>query len=77
MHAHDIAVEYADDSMGYHNCFGWGFDNFYLPNPFEDAIDHILVKDIQENSVKRFERYSPEYYLPLSDHSPAFIDIEL
>ena len=28
-------------------------------------------------TVRRFERFSPEYYLPLSDHSPAFIDIEI
>lgn len=21
--------------------------------------------------------YSPEYYLPLSDHSPVFVDVEL
>ena len=30
-----------------------------------------------DGAVKCFERYSPDYYYPLSDHSPAFIDIEL
>lgn len=30
----------------------------------------------QEVSVKRFERYSPNYYFPVSDHSPAYIDME-
>ena len=31
----------------------------------------------EKGSVKHFERYSPEYYLPISDHSPAYMDIEL
>ena len=76
-HARFIATDYADDSMGYHNCFGWGYEKFYLDYPFERAIDHILLKGEKEGSVKRFERYSPEYYLPISDHSPAFIDYEI
>lgn len=31
---------------------------------------------LMEGSVKRFERYSPDYYFPVSDHSPAYIDAE-
>ena len=27
--------------------------------------------------VRCFERFSPDYYLPLSDHSPVFVDVEL
>ena len=27
--------------------------------------------------VRRFERYTPDYYLPLSDHSPVFADATL
>lgn len=77
VHAHDTAVEYADDSMGYHFCFPEGYHNYYYDNPFEDAIDHILVKGAGDGFVRRFERYSPEYYFPLSDHSPVFIDAEL
>lgn len=49
----------------------------YVNKPFEKAIDHILVKFAPENFVRRFERYTLEYYLPLSDHSPVFADIEL
>lgn len=75
IHAHDVAVDHSDNSVGYHNCFGWGFDDFYSNAPFEDAIDHILIKGAEEHSVRCFERYSPQYYLPLSDHSPAFIDM--
>ena len=76
-HARHIATDYADSTMGYHNCFGWGYDTVYYDGPFECAIDHILVKNEREGSVKQFVRYSPDYYFPISDHSPAYIDIEI
>ncbi|MBR5507099.1 MAG: endonuclease/exonuclease/phosphatase family protein [Clostridia bacterium] len=75
-HAHNIATEFKDDDWGYHYCFADGYKP-YVNKPFEKAIDHILVKFAPENFVRRFERYTPEYYLPLSDHSPVFADIEL
>lgn len=77
VHAHDIAVEYADETMGYHYCFGDGFKTEYRTDPFPSAIDHILVIGADEGFVRRFERFSPDYYFPLSDHSPAFIDAEI
>ncbi len=77
IHAHDLATDYVDETMGYHYCFCDGFKTEYYDKPFEDAIDHILVKNAPEKSVKRFERYSPDYYFPISDHSPVFIDIEI
>lgn len=76
VHAHDIAAEFADESQGYHTCGPNGFGP-YRNDGFRAAIDHILVRDADEGFVRRFERYSPEYYLPLSDHSPVFIDAEL
>ena len=76
-HAHDIAVEYAEESIGYHNCFPSGYETFYSDKPFECAIDHIMLLGEIAGSVKRFERYSPGYYFPISDHSPAYIDLEL
>ena len=75
-HAHDIAVEFADDDWGYHYCFGDGYKP-YEKADFEKAIDHIMVKSAPKGFVRRFERYTPDYYLPLSDHSPAFADIVL
>jgi len=75
-HARNIAVEYAEESVGYHECFPWGFNTYYSDAPFEDAIDHILLRGEPEGAVKRFERYSPDYYFPISDHSPAYIDVE-
>lgn len=77
VHAHDVAVEYADEAMGYHYCFGDGFKTEYRTDPFTSAIDHILVIGSDEGFVRRFERFSPDYYFPLSDHSPAFADVEI
>ena len=76
-HAHDLATDYADESVGLHYCFSDGFETEYYDHPFEKAIDHILVGGTGEMTVRRFQRYSPDYYFPLSDHSPAFIDAEL
>ena len=76
-HAHDVASEYSDDSMGYHYCFRDGYKNEYYDRPFEHAIDHIYVSAPDCDCVKRFERYSPDYYFPISDHSAVFADVEL
>ena len=77
VHGHDVATEYAEEAIGYHACFGWGYRDYYEDKPFVEAIDHILLRGLPDDAVKRFERFSPEYYLPLSDHSPAYIDLEL
>lgn len=74
-HAHDIATEYADEAVGYHYCFPSGFESKYYEWPFEEAIDHIYVAG--EGEVVRFERFSPDWYFPISDHSAAYIDLEL
>lgn len=76
-HARNIATEYAEERVGYHNCFPWGYERKYFDTPFEKAIDHILVFNEKTGSVKRFERFSPEWYFPISDHSPAYVDVEL
>ena len=75
-HAHDIATDFSDSDWGYHYCFADGYKP-YVKAPFEKALDHILVKYASKDFVRRFERYTPEYYLPLSDHSPVFVDVVL
>lgn len=75
-HAKHIATDYAEERVGYHTCTNTGYEKTYWDVPFEEAIDHIYLLDEPEGAVKRFERYSPEYYLPISDHSPAYIDVE-
>ena len=75
-HAHDIAVEYADERNGWHYCFPDGYIGYDDPKPFAEGIDHILVAGEPEGFVRRFERYTPEYYWSLSDHFPVFADVE-
>lgn len=75
LHGHDIATEYADQTNGCHYCFADGFKP-YFPEDFSTSIDHILFKYTPENAVLRFDRYYPDYYMPLSDHFPAFVDVE-
>ena len=76
-HAHDVATEYAEESVGLHYCYPAGYETYYYDRPFETAIDHIIVSDDAKDYVRRFERYSPDYYFPISDHSPSFIDVEI
>ena len=76
LHAHDVAVEHADERDGWHYCFPDGYDMYENPKPFEEGIDHILVKGGPEGFVRCFERYTPEYYMTVSDHFPAYIDVE-
>lgn len=75
LHAHDIATDFASEENGYHWC---GADGYvpYTPKPFPEAIDHIFVRNAPAGFVRRFERATPEYYLPLSDHFPVFIDVQ-
>ena len=42
---------------------------------YEDAIDHILVRDIPEGFCRRLERFTPDWYEIVSDHYPAYIDV--
>ena len=75
-HAHDVATDFRHEGRGYNAC-GPKAPGCWQDAPFETAIDHILVKDIPEGSVKRFDRYCPDYYLTVSDHAPTYIDIVL
>ncbi len=74
LHTHDMAVEYSDETNGTHFCFASGYRG-YEPTHFENGIDHILLKG--QARVIRFDRYYPNWYMPLSDHFPTYIDAEL
>lgn len=76
-HAHDVATEYASEERGYCACNPRGPADKWLVGTPADSIDHILVKGLPEGAVKRFDRYTPEYYLKLSDHAPVYVDVEL
>ena len=58
-HGHDIATEFAHQENGYNYCMPTG-PGVWQHLPFENAIDHILVKGLPEGSVKRFDRWEPE-----------------
>ena len=75
LHAHDIAA-YADEENGYNGCGPKKF-GVWAHKPFKAAIDHILVRDLPQGSIERFDRYTPDYYLLLSDHAPVYVDVEL
>ena len=75
-HAHDVATDFVDETSGYNGC-GPNGPGKWRTGGFETAIDHILVRNIPKGAVKRFERYSPDFYLYLSDHSPIIADVEL
>jgi hypothetical protein len=75
-HAHDAAVDYATEEIGYCSCNGDGPAPKWWDGPYTNADDHIFVKGTPEGSVKRFDRYMPEYYLALSDHAPVWVDVE-
>ena len=77
LHAYNIATDYRDETDGQHYCFADGYDMNENPKKFNESIDHILIKNSPKNLVKRFERYDPEYYMPLSDHFPVWIDVKI
>ena len=77
-HAYHLATDYRFEGTGYNGCgINGAFWGTWEDKPFEEAIDHILVKDAPEGSVKNFNRHCPDYYLEISDHAPVYIDIEL
>lgn len=75
-HGHDVAVEFAHQENGYNNCMPAG-PGKWQHLPFEKAIDHILVKGLAADAVRRFDRYETEAYCYLSDHAPVWIDVEI
>ncbi len=77
VHGHDAATEYWDETDGHHFCYAAGYDNYEEPLDFEEGIDHIFIADAPQDFVRRFERFTEEYYMPLSDHFPLWIDVEL
>ena len=73
--AHNIATEFVHEGVGYNDCKPSHVGKWW-DAPFEESIDHILVRDYEGINIKRFDRYTPDYYVYLSDHAPAFVDIE-
>ena len=76
VHAYHMAEDYRCEKSGYNGCNA-DAPGVWRDEPFEAAIDHILLKDMPAHAVNRFDRYCPDYYLLLSDHAPAYIDCNI
>lgn len=76
-HAYHLATDYKDETCGHHVCNSDHYERYDNPMTFNESIDHILTKDMPNDSVKSFDRYYPDYYFPLSDHFPVFIDVDI
>jgi endonuclease/exonuclease/phosphatase family metal-dependent hydrolase len=74
--AREIATEYADGGHGMHKCGEDGYAPYEPADPIR-AIDRVFIKNAPEGFVRRFDRFSEEYYMTLSDHLPVYIDVEL
>ena len=77
LHAHDCAAEYADERNGHHYCFADGYDLYENPRTFAASIDQMILTGAPEGFVRRFDRFTPLWYMPLSDHFPMWADVEL
>ena len=76
-HAHDIAAEFQNEMQGMHYCYPDRFDTEPYDWGFERSIDHILVRGEKAGCIRRFDRCAPDYYMPVSDHFPVWVDMEL
>ena len=63
-HAYDVAVEHRDEGNGHHYCFPDGYLP-YTPSAADEAIDHILVRDFEQDAVRNYDRYAPDNYMLL------------
>ncbi len=75
--AHDLApAEDRDETRGHHPCGPEGFERGE-PGSFQQAIDHILLKNADGARVRSFRRLTDEWFDPVSDHYPLYIDVDL
>ncbi|MBP5428369.1 MAG: endonuclease/exonuclease/phosphatase family protein [Clostridia bacterium] len=75
--AHDIAVGDRDETRGHHWCDRTWYGRRDDGGTFEHAIDHILLKNEKPGAVKYFRRMTEEWFDPISDHYPLYIELEL
>ena len=72
---HDLAVGACDETRGHHHCGGDGWSRGDA-GTFSQAIDHILLKNGGNAVVSSFRRLTHEWFDPISDHYPLYIDID-
>ena len=76
LETHSLCTGERCDSRGYHYCFpdGWRHDP---PGEYENAIDHILIKNPGRTEIRRFCRFMEPFFERLSDHFPVYIEAGL
>ena len=72
---HDLALGDRDETCGHHPCGQNGFERGE-PGTFEQAIDHILLKNEGGARVNYFRRIRDEWFDRISDHYPLYIDVD-
>ena len=74
---HDLApAADRDETRGHHPCGPEGFRRGE-PGAFDEAIDHILLKNGEGARVRSFRRLTDEWFDPISDHYPLYTEIDL
>ena len=74
--AREIATGYADSGHGMHKCGEDGYGPYVQGDPIK-ALDRVFIKNANEGFVRNFIRFNEDYYMPLSDHLPVYIDVEV
>lgn len=75
LEVHDLApAGDRDETRGHHPCGPKGFER-NDPGAFEQAIDHIMIKNAPRAKVKYFRRLTDEWFDRISDHYPLYIDV--
>lgn len=73
---HDLApLDARDETRGHHPCGPKGFER-NEPGTFDQAIDHILLKNGGGAKVLAFRRLTDAWFDKISDHYPLYIDIQ-
>lgn len=73
---HDLApAGDRDETRGHHPCGPNGYSRNDA-GVFSQAIDHILLKNADGAKVNYFRRSTPEWFDPISDHYPLYIDVQ-
>ncbi|MBP5270274.1 MAG: endonuclease/exonuclease/phosphatase family protein [Clostridia bacterium] len=73
---HDLALGDRDETRGHHFCCKDGYGRKDDGGVFAKAIDHIVIKNQGDAVINHFRRIDPEWFDPLSDHYPLYIDID-
>ena len=74
---HDLApAADRDETRGHHPCGPHGFERGE-PGSFEQAIDHILLKNGDGVRVRCFRRLTDEWFDSISDHYPLYTEVAL